>query len=579
MTTWLTRPTFVHLSARAEAADRRVDRTPQGRRGRLGDREAKRASGGWPGDIVPTLSAFANTPGGGTILFGVDEASGFEISGVYDPAACQKALATTCRSALDPPISQQSWIERLEGGQIVVAEIPEADASAKPVRVKATGKSYLRSHDGDFPLSAIEEQAFIASRAAPHFDRMAVPGAVREDLDKELCASYIDACRSSSSSLARFGDEEILFRTGVTVGEERTPSMAGMLALGVHPQQYLPSLVIQAHVSPRPDDPPGTRATDPRRFDGPIPRMLSDALAWVRRNTGSRVVFAEDGHGRDEPEYPAEAVRELVANALVHRDLGAHAAGTSITLILEQGRLVLSNPGGLYGISRDRLGQQGVTSARNPVLVRICQNVRFRGDQRVCEALASGIPTVLAAVRRAQMTPPAFFDQGIRFTVSMPNHALLAREDLEWLSRLQERAAGLTDIQRHALVMMRRGAEFTNRMFRDEFPMDSRDARRELGGLVQRELAVADGERGGRTYRIAGQLIDPSPPDHARTVLSLLQAEPADVNRLTGATGLSKRQVRYALRKLREAGDVEILTGGRGQTTLYGVRRDGRLFN
>jgi hypothetical protein len=148
------------------------------------------------------LSAFANTPGGGTILFGVDEASGFEISGVYDPAACQKALATTCRSALDPPIAQQSWIERIEGGQIVVAEIPEADASAKPVRVKATGKSYLRSHDGDFPLSAIEEQAFIASRAAPHFDRMAVPGAVREDLDKELCASYIDACRSSSSSLA-----------------------------------------------------------------------------------------------------------------------------------------------------------------------------------------------------------------------------------------------------------------------------------------------------------------------------------------------------------------------------------------
>lgn len=38
--------------------------------------EAKRASGGRLADIAQTLSAFANTPGGGTIVFGIDEASG-----------------------------------------------------------------------------------------------------------------------------------------------------------------------------------------------------------------------------------------------------------------------------------------------------------------------------------------------------------------------------------------------------------------------------------------------------------------------------------------------------------------------
>jgi ATP-dependent DNA helicase RecG len=179
-------------------------------------------------------------------------------------------------------------------------------------------------------------------------------------------------------------------------------TLAGLLALGIHPQQHLPNLVIQAHVAPGPDDPPGTRAVDPRRFDGPIPRMLADALAWVRRNTGSRVVFGEDGHGRDEPEYPAEAVRELIANALVHRDLGEHALRQPITIRIEPDRLIVSNPGGLYGITRDRLGQEGVTSARNGVLIRICQHVRFQGDNRVCEALASGIPTVMRALARAR---------------------------------------------------------------------------------------------------------------------------------------------------------------------------------
>ncbi|HEY8312179.1 MAG TPA: ATP-binding protein, partial [Gemmatimonadaceae bacterium] len=159
--------------------------------------EAKRAATGWP-DIAETLSAFANTPGGGVILFGLDEASGFAASGVYDAAACRKALATTCRTALDPPIVSVSGVETMEGAKIVWAEIPEADASLKPVRVKASGKAYLRSHDGDFQLSGPEEQAFIANRTTPRFDAAPVREATRADLDEELVASYVETTRAAS---------------------------------------------------------------------------------------------------------------------------------------------------------------------------------------------------------------------------------------------------------------------------------------------------------------------------------------------------------------------------------------------
>ncbi|HZV74433.1 MAG TPA: ATP-binding protein [Conexibacter sp.] len=539
--------------------------------------EAKRASTGWP-EMAETLSAFANTPGGGAILFGLDEAEGFATSGVYDAAACRKALATTCRSALDPPIVHRSGVETLDGAEIVWAEIAEADASLKPVRVKATGKAYLRAHDGDFQLSGPEEQAFIASRTTPRFDAAEVPRATRADLDDELVASYVETARASSSSLARFDDEQILFRTGVLTGSDRWPSLAGLLALGLHPQQYMPNLVIQAHVVAGPDDPPGTRAVDPRRFDGPIPRILADALAWVRRNTGSRVVFGEDGHGRDELQYPAEAVRELVANALVHRDLGEHALRQPITIRIEPDRLIVSNPGGLYGITRDRLGQEGVTSARNSVLIRICQYVRLQGEQRVCEALASGIPTVMRALVRARMTPPAFFDQGIRFTVSVPNHALLGSDDLAWLTSLGRHAYELSDVQRHALVLLRRGRALTNRAFRDEFPMDSRDARRALGGLVDRGLADADEDRGGRIYRLGASLGRDAATNarqerkaHTGAVLTQLRQGERTVYEIVAATGLTQRQIGYALQKLREAGEVEIASGGQGRRTTYRV--------
>jgi ATP-dependent DNA helicase RecG len=536
--------------------------------------EAKRAASGWP-DVSTTLSAFANAPGGGTILFGLDESAGFATTGVYDARACRKALATTSRNALDPPVMHRSGVATIDGEEVVWAEVAEADASLKPVRVKATGKAYLRAHDGDFQLSEPEEQAFIANRTTPRFDAGAVPDTTRADLDDELVAAYVDTARASSSSLGRFDDDDILFRTGVLAGAERRPSLAGLLALGIHPQQYVPNLVIQAHVEPGSDDPPGTRAVDPRRFDGPVPRMLVDALAWVRHNTGTRVVFGADGHGRDEPEYPAEAVRELIANALVHRDLGEHALRQPITIRIERNRLIVSNPGGLYGITRDRLGQEGVTSARNGVLIRICQYVRFQGEQRVCEALASGIPTVMRSLQRAGMTPPAFFDQGIRFTVSVPSHALLGDDDLGWLASLGPHASGLSDVQRHALALLRRGGTLTNRAFRDAFPMDSRDARRLLGDLVERGLVVADGDRGGRVYRLA--LADAEGrvarrrADHADAVLSQLAQGEQTIHELVLATGLSLRQVRYVLRKLRSASRVEIASGGPGRHTTYRV--------
>jgi ATP-dependent DNA helicase RecG len=115
---------------------------------------------------------------------------------------------------------------------------------AKPVRVRASSRAYLRANDGDYELSQVEEQAFLANREMPRFDQAAVAGAtVDGDLDQALIEAYLDSCRSSSASLVRLSDADILFRTGVTTGHERTPTLAGLLALGIHPQQFAPNAV------------------------------------------------------------------------------------------------------------------------------------------------------------------------------------------------------------------------------------------------------------------------------------------------------------------------------------------------
>lgn len=123
-------------------------------------------------------------------------------------------------------------------------------------------------------------------------------------------------------------------------------------------------------------------------------------------------------HGGDRLDLLRQlTVRELVANALIHRDLGPWALTQAATLTVSDDRVTLNNPGGLWGITVDRLGRSGVTSARNGRLLSICQHLRSSGEQRVVEALASGIPTVLAAAEAAGLERPGFFDQGIRFSV------------------------------------------------------------------------------------------------------------------------------------------------------------------
>jgi ATP-dependent DNA helicase RecG len=379
--------------------------------------EAKRAAGGFPESVAETLSAFANTPGGGVIIFGLDEKTGFAATEVYDAAQCQQAVASLARQALDPPITVTTETAEVDGHTVVLANVPEADRSAKPVRVRRTGRGYLRQYDGDYPLSDLEEQAFVAGRGQPHFDRAPVTEATLSDLDARAVASYLAERRLASPRLAQLDDDELLRRTGV-LADNTTPTLAGLLALGIYPQQFVPALGLQASLHPeRPTS--AVRALDSAFFGGSVPAMLDDASAWVERTLG-RAIVADSATGavRDQSVLPPLAVRELLANALIHRDLGPYAQCTPVSVRLTASELVIANEGGLYGVTVETLGQTP-SRLRNPLLAEILQSVRTRDGSRVVERLGSGIPAVRAALAEAGLEPPVFLDQGIRFVAKV----------------------------------------------------------------------------------------------------------------------------------------------------------------
>ena len=327
-----------------------------------------------------------------------------------------QALGSKARE-LEPPARLDIELAEVDGQAVVVAAVAECDPSAKPCRLKSSGKAYVRSRDGDYSISAEEEQGFLRLRSAPSADRVEVPGTTADDLDVELVARWVTTVRlRDADGLGRFDDDEMLVRAGA-ITREGLVTRAGLLALGVYPQEHFPRLAV--HVADLRGASRNERARSITTFTGPVPVMLADTLSWLSKNLNRRTVQGPDGSLRDEPEYPLPALRELVANALVHRDLDSWSRGRSVELRLRTDRLELINPGGLYGVTVDRLGNVAVTSARNQWLLSLCENVTDRSGSRVVKALASGLTKVSSELRAAGLPPAEFFDTGIMFTVAL----------------------------------------------------------------------------------------------------------------------------------------------------------------
>lgn len=387
--------------------------------------EVKSAAGGIPQSLASTFSAFANLPGGGRVILGLDEATGFTPVKIADPHALKQALGNVARH-LTPPAGLTISDAIVDGGSVIVADVAECPVGQKPCYVTSTGKAYGRSFDGDFELSDLERQAFLVGRTYPRSDQDAVPGSTVADLDPALFADWIATVRERSpGGLGRFGDDAELLRRGGVTTTAGELTVAGLLALGSHPQQFFPRYVIQLASEPAPGE--LIRAVGATTLDGPIPTMLAGALAWARR-TFKPMIESDDGLVRDGYEYPLDAFRELIGNALVHRDHAEWSRGFAIEIRHLSDRLVVTNPGGLFGITVDRLGTAGVTSARNGRLLSICQYVHTRDDGgRVVEALATGIPTVTASLARVGLPAAQFIDTAIRFTVILRRSPSSAR--------------------------------------------------------------------------------------------------------------------------------------------------------
>lgn len=458
--------------------------------------------------LGPTMSSYANLPGGGTILLGIDERLPNPLVGVKDPSAFATRAADQARKGFSAPISITTHIISIDGVSIVCLNVTEAPTNAKPVKFLAKKTAYIRQFDGDFAMLPQEEQQLLLRHERPRNDITAVQGSSREDLDPLLLESFIHNVRLSSNVFDYAPEDEILHNLNV-VAPSGELTRAGLYALGKYPQRFLPTLSLTAAVEPQTNE-TDIRAHQRKDFVGSIPRILDDATQWVIDNSPYALSVGRNGEGTTQYTFPPEAVREVIANALVHRDISDPALGRCVELRLSERGLRITSPGGLWGLTVDTLRSGRGKSAVNEHLYTICRNVHGpRG--RVIEALGSGISAMQRTLRAAQLQEPQFFDNGVSFTVIFPRAGSHSSHEVTWLAQFS--CLSLNQNQREALLDMKRGVSFSNSSYRERFGVDSALARAELRALVDAGCVVKSGERRGTRYSLADHLLDPTRKD------------------------------------------------------------------
>ena len=350
-----------------------------------------------PNWLAQTVSAFANS-NGGLIILGVDEAANFAATGI-DTKQLIATLKYTCSVAVEPENRAEIEVTEVDGVPVAAAFINALAAARRPCFVRAQGMehgSYVRTQYDDRHLSAFEIHALLSERGQPKNDIMPVAETSQADLDPSLVAGLIARLRQTRGPIFEPHDDDAVLRMAGVVTADGRLTRAGLIGLGRYPQQFLPQLnitfvaYVQTDGSPLPD---GKRFLDSQVIDGPAPMMLGLAEQALTRNAGQR--------------YPLPAFREMVANAIIHRDYHPLAQGTQIRIELYRDRLVVTNPGGFYGaVDTETLARTPFSSSRNATLSRLLEDVEMPdGTGPIADNRGAGLMSVAAELRRAGLPP------------------------------------------------------------------------------------------------------------------------------------------------------------------------------
>lgn len=352
------------------------------------------------------ICAFANDmPGNGEpgyLFIGAEDKTG-DIKGIDITDQLLRNLGSYQNSGQIIPLpSLTVRKESFPDGDIAVVEVHPSDMP--PVRYKGT--VWIRV--GPRQAIATEQQERILTERRVHsaktFDMLPCIDCGEDMIVYSLFHDYRNSAfapeileennRDTLSQMAALGCWDL---------KNKCLSNAGALLFSESPQNWFPGAFIQ-YVRYEGDS-LDTDILDERQFTGDLLTILRELDAFLKTLLYSRPIPVSALREEQRTPYPNRAIRELLMNAVMHRDYQSNAA---IRFYWFSDRIEIQNPGGLYGAAADFPNQNDY---RNP---KIAEAMKILG---YVNQFGRGIATVQSALEK-NGNPPA------RFTIDRPEYFL-----------------------------------------------------------------------------------------------------------------------------------------------------------
>ena len=355
--------------------------------------------------IIETLAAMA-TMGGGTLLVGVRD-DGRPVG--YTPGQGElERLVQQVMAATDPRLYLDIDRPELYGVPLLRVRVPAGDGPHL-----AFGRAFYRSGPATVAMTRDEYERRLLDRLreSSGYEQRPEPSRSVHALAAAELARFCAQAAGRMASPPRADLPMVLLdRLNLRRGEQLT--VAGVLLFGRDPQGPFPQAVIRARA---------TRGgvEDSRSIEGGLFQQIEEAVAFVARNLRTRAI--RSGIVReDRQELPLAAVREVVANAVAHRDYRSVAP---IQLRLTDEALTLWNPGQLPPpLTPASLREDHPSIPPNPHIARALYLAGY------IEEWGTGTLRVIEALRDAGNPPPLFEStagDGLRVVLPLPGASVL----------------------------------------------------------------------------------------------------------------------------------------------------------
>ena len=436
--------------------------------------ECKESLSQWR-DIVETCAAFASAQGGRVYIGVRDDGT---VIGVQVGKGTLEDLSNKIAQNTSPKVVPTVATLTENGKAVVTVEVPEH--STKPVY--AFEKPLRRSGRSNQVLSPGEAAEMYLQSRGRTWDYTVMVESVIRDLDMGRVTHFVERARAARRLEVNLDTpaEQVLHQLKLI--RSGKPTVAGVLLFGLSPAQFLPQATVRC--ARFKGETEGT-FLDMQVIEAGIIEQVEAVMEFARRNLRMAVKIEGALERTEQWEYPLEAVREAVVNAVCHRD---YASAASVQVRIFDDRLEVWNPGGLppeLSVKDLRVSHQSIP--RNKLIADAFFLIGY------VEQFGTGTQRMISQLRQAGFPEPEFESREHFIRV-------VFRKKI----RLEERFAGmgLNDRQVRALQQVSDKERITLAVYAQLLGMPKRTLQRDLQELVKKGVLVKRGTAKATWYEV-----------------------------------------------------------------------------